>query len=93
MVNSREFLTLISGEVYKEKAIRYKNNLRYIDLLVKSDKDEVWNVIDYKSSLSFSDHHLKQVRYYNKAIGEITGERVQGYICYLLADEVKLVKV
>ncbi|MBL6974015.1 MAG: hypothetical protein ISR67_06505, partial [Sulfurimonas sp.] len=81
------------GEVYKEQAIRYKKNLRYIDLLVKSDEDAVWNVIDYKSSLAYSEHHLKQVRYYNKAVSEITGEKVQGYICYLLEDEVRLVQV
>jgi hypothetical protein len=81
------------GDIYKEKAIRYKNNLRYIDLLVYSQKEELWNVIDYKSSLSYSDHHLKQVRYYNKAILEITGQKVQGYICYLLSDSIKLVKI
>ena len=90
---SPEFKNLICGEVYKEKAIRYKNNLRYIDVLVKSDVDATWNVIDYKSSLSYSEHHLKQVRYYNKAVNAITGENVEGYLCYLLSDEVKLVKV
>jgi exodeoxyribonuclease V beta subunit len=93
LVSSKEFLALISGEVYKEQAIRYKKNLRYIDLLVKSDKDAVWNVIDYKSSLSYSEHHLKQVRYYNKAVSEITGEKVQGYICYLLEESIKLLQV
>ena len=93
LVSSKEFLALVSGEVYKEQAIRYKKNLRYIDLLVKSDNGEVWNVIDYKSSMAFSEHHLKQVRYYNRAVNEITGEKVQGYICYLLEDSIKLVKV
>jgi exodeoxyribonuclease V beta subunit len=93
LVNSQEFQSLLYGEVYKEKAIRYKDNLRYIDLLVKSDVDALWNVIDYKSSMSFSEHHLKQVRYYNKAVNAITGEKVTGYLCYLLADEVKLVEV
>ena len=93
LVSSQEFQNLLCGEVYKEKAIRYKNNLRYIDLLVKSDLDAMWNIIDYKSSLSFSEHHLKQVRYYNKAVNAITGEKVRGYLCYLLADEVKLVEV
>ena len=93
LVSSQDFLSLVNGEVYKEQAIRYKKNLRYIDLLVKSDEDAVWNVIDYKSSLAYSEHHLKQVRYYNKAVSEITGEKVQGYICYLLEDEVRLVQV
>lgn len=93
LVTSVEFQSLVCGEVYKEKAIRYKNNLRYIDVLVKSDQGTSWNVIDYKSSLSFSEHHLKQVRYYNKAVNAITGEKVNGYLCYLLSNEVKLVEV
>ena len=78
-----------------KKALRYKNNLRYIDLLVQKSEGlfSSWNVIDYKSSFAYSEHHLKQVRYYVKAIKEITGEDVDGYICYLLKEEVKFVKV
>lgn len=103
LVKHKEFLSLVDGECYREKAIRYKNNLRYIDLLVKSEdtqKDvqslfssDVWNVIDYKSSISYSSHHLKQVRFYINAIREITGEEVNGYICYLLENEIKIVRV
>ena len=102
LINSKEFISLVDGECYREKAIRYKNNLRYIDLLVQTDvKQDVlslfsnitWNVIDYKSSFTFSDHHLKQIRYYVKAIKEITGDEVNGYICYLLEKEIKIVKV
>ena len=87
-----EFIKLIDGDCYREKALRYKDNLRYIDLLVKSECG-VWNVIDYKSSMAYSEHHLKQVRYYVKAIREITGSKVDGYICYLLSDEIKLINV
>ncbi|MCW8955142.1 MAG: RecB-like helicase [Sulfurimonas sp.] len=96
LLQNKEFKALISGECYREKAIRYKNNLRYIDLLVKSDKESLfdsWNIIDYKSAISYTEHHLKQVRYYEKAIKEITGDEVNGYICYLLQDEIKIVKV
>ncbi|WP_321779332.1 RecB-like helicase [Sulfurimonas sp.] len=92
LLASSEFLFLVSGECYKEKAIRYKNNLRYIDLLVKS-KDGSWNIVDYKSSMNFKEHHLKQVRYYVRAVKEITGDEVEGYICYLIANEVKIIKV
>ncbi len=92
LLNSREFMRLSNGECYREKAIRYKNNLRYIDLLVKRS-DGGWNVIDYKSSLAYSEHHLKQVRYYLHAIKEITGDEVDGYICYLLENEIKIVKI
>ena len=92
LINSEEFKKLSEGECYREKAIRYKNNLRYIDLLVKRS-DGGWNVIDYKSSFAYSEHHLKQVRYYVRAIKEITGDEVDGYICYLLENEVKIVRV
>ena len=92
LIRDKRFLELTDGEVYKEKALRYKNNLRYVDLLVKR-RNGGWNVIDYKSSLSYSEHHVKQVRYYVKAIEEITGDAVDGYLCYLLENEIKIVKV
>jgi len=92
LIKNEEFKKLSDGECYKEKAIRYKNNLRYIDLLVKRS-DGGWNVIDYKSSLAYSAHHLKQVRYYVRAIKDITGDEVDGYICYLLENEIKIVKI
>ena len=101
LLNSKEFMTLIEGECYREKAIRHKNNLRYIDLLVKNEaekknslfSDISWNVIDYKSSFAYSSHHVKQVNYYVKAIEEITNDEVYGYICYLLEDKIKIVKI
>ena len=91
-INSAEVAPLIVGECYREKAIRYKKNLRYIDLLVQKE-DGSYNIIDYKSSLSFSEHHLKQVRYYVKAIKEISGEDAKGYLCYLLENGIKIVEV
>ena len=92
LLSNQEFLRLTDGECYKEKALRYKNNLRYLDLLVKH-KDGTWNILDYKSSLRYAEHHLKQVRYYVNAVQEITGEVVKGYICYILEDEIKIVQV
>lgn len=92
LVEDNFFQTLIQGRCYKEKALRYKENLRYVDLLVHVDENS-WNVLDYKSSLAYSSHHLKQVRYYVKAIREITGGNVVGYICYLLENEIKIVQV
>ena len=91
-INTKEVASLIDGKCYKEKALRYKNALRYVDLLVQKD-DGSFNVIDYKSSFAYSEHHLKQVRFYVKAISEITAKEVRGYICYLLADEIKIVPV
>ena len=89
---SNEFKAIIQGEVYKEQAIKYKNNLRYIDLLIKSD-DAKYKVLDYKSSTAYSEHHHKQVHNYVKAIEEITSAEVEGYICYILAQEIKIIKI
>jgi len=92
LVNYKEFLNLLEGDIYKEKAIRYKNNLRYIDLLIQKGDDESI-VIDYKSSLLYLEYHIKQVKYYVNAIKNIAGKPTKGYLCYLLADEIKLVKI
>jgi len=83
---------LIDGEIYKEKGIRYKDDLRYIDLLIQKE-DGSFVVIDYKSSDTFSEQHYKQVRYYVKAIKEISGQDVSGYICYLLENKIKLLEI
>jgi exodeoxyribonuclease V beta subunit len=91
-VRSNAVQELLKGKCYKEKALRYKKKLRYIDLLVQEENGS-YIVIDYKSSMSYSEHHVKQVRAYVRAIKEISGENVKGIICYLLASEIKLVEV
>jgi len=91
LINSEEFRNLLSDTYYKEKALRYKNNLRYLDLLVKDNTG--WRVIDYKSSMNFKQNHINQVSYYMDALKEITEDMVCGYICYLLSDGIKILKV
>jgi len=91
LVQDNLFRDLIEGKVHKEKAISYNEELRYIDLLI--EKEDQWLVIDYKSAMNFTQSHLKQVNFYKKAIAEITGEKVNGYIAYLLEDDMKLVEV
>lgn len=91
LLNNDEFIHLVNGECYREKALRHKNNLKYIDLLVKSENK--WIVIDYKSALSHSAEHLVQVNSYVNAIKEITGNEAIGYICYLLKDSIKINKL
>ena len=92
LLQNEEFISLASGECYKEKALRYKDNLRYIDLLVKH-KNGSWVVIDYKSSMSHQDKHLSQVSFYISAIKEITKQSVKGYIIYLLEEDCRIVEV
>ncbi len=91
LVEDKAFLELIQGRLYKEKAISYDKELRYIDLLIEH-ADE-WIVIDYKSAISHTQSHLKQVNFYKKAVRDITAKRVRGYICYVLEEGIKLVEV
>jgi len=91
LVSSAEFLDLSQGKIYKEKAISYNEELRYIDLLI--EKDNEWIVIDYKSAISYTQSHLKQVNFYKKAIAEITSSPVRGFIAYALEESLKLVEV
>jgi len=90
LLQNEEFTSQLDGEIYKEQAIRYKNNLRYIDLLVKQ-KDGSYTVIDYKTSQSYAQKHESQVRHYMEAIKEITKQKVSGYIVYLLHESVSVV--
>ncbi len=87
-----KFLSLVDGKFFKEKSLYYKKKLRFLDLLVEKD-DGSWVVIDYKSSFHSSAQHLEQVRFYIKAVREITQQEVQGYLVYLLDDGVKIVEV
>ncbi|WP_373071203.1 RecB-like helicase [Sulfurimonas sp.] len=92
MLENKEFLELCDGECFKEQSLRFNNNLKYIDLLVKH-KDGSYKIIDYKSSTKYSDHHVGQVEEYIEAVEEITGKTAQGHLCYLLKNEVKIVKL
>ncbi len=92
LLDNKKFMELASGEHYKEKGIRYKDNLRYIDLLIKNETN-LWSLIDYKSSLKYQEHHVKQVSFYVHAVREITGTEVRGYICYLLENEIKIIEL
>ena len=91
LVGDKMFLDLVQGKVHKEKAISYQHELRYIDLLIQ--KDDTWTIIDYKSAMTHTQSHLKQVAFYKQAIRDITAQKVNAYICYLLEDEISLVKV
>jgi exodeoxyribonuclease V beta subunit len=81
------FLALVEGRVAKEKPLRYKKELRYLDLLVEKE-DGSFVVIDYKSGVREHQSHQKQVAFYLKAVQQITQAKVQGFLCYLLHDKI-----
>ncbi len=90
LVQHKEFLALVEGaKISKEQPLKYKNNLRYLDLLL--DKGDHYYVLDYKSSRNYSDKHNTQVSFYVNAVKKITNKPTQGYVCYLLEDGVELV--
>ena len=91
LIKNAEFQELCIGKIYKEKAISFEQKLRYIDLLI--EKEGRWVIIDYKSAMTHTSSHLKQVNFYKKAISEITGQKASAYIAYLLEDDIKLVEV
>jgi exodeoxyribonuclease V beta subunit len=92
LLQNEKFLELCQGEHFKEQSLRHNEKLKYIDLLVKSEEGS-WKIIDYKSSIKYSEHHQTQVSSYIEAIEDISGEMAEGYLCYLLEDGIKIVEV
>jgi len=87
-----EFLSLISSaDIISEQPIAYQGELRQIDLLLEYPKYNL--VIDYKSSMKYSDKHRAQISHYAHAIKDITGKPTDGMIIYLLSDKIEIRKL
>jgi len=91
LLEDKLFLELSDGKYFKEQGVKYNKTLKYIDLLVQ--KKDKYIVIDYKSSLLFETKHKKQVKSYINIINNITKTNVEGYICYILEDKIKIKKI
>ena len=91
LVTDEKFKVLSSGIVTKERAISYKGELRYIDLLVKQESG--WVIMDYKSAKSHSEQYHKQVGFYKQAVSSITNDKVSGYLVYMLEEGCEIVEV
>ncbi len=76
---------------FKEKALKYKGRLFYLDLLL--EHEDHFSVIDYKSGTQYHEEHRKQVHNYKEALRTITKKPVKGYLCYLLENKVELIEV
>lgn len=85
LINDPQFRELTSGECRKEQMIRHEGALGIIDLLVRDE--ESWVIIDYKSGREEEEKHQEQVRRYIRAVRTFGGNRVRGYLCYLLEEE------
>ena len=85
------FLSLVDGKCFKEQPIAYRGELKQIDLLVEKEDEVI--VIDYKSSATKQQAHIKQVAYYKEAMGKIVDKKVVAYLCYVREDGVVLEEV
>ena len=91
MIDNPQFQELSKGIFFKERAISYKGELRYIDLLVEQDNG--WVIIDYKSAKGHDEQYHKQVSFYKQAVASITRSPVKGYLVYLLDGQCDIVEV
>ncbi|MGB5965472.1 MAG: PD-(D/E)XK nuclease family protein, partial [Sulfurimonadaceae bacterium] len=91
LVNDDKFRALSSGVITKERAISYKGELRYIDLLVQQENG--WVIMDYKSAKGHSEQYDKQVGFYKQAVASITNDKVSGYLVYMLEEVCEIVEV
>jgi exodeoxyribonuclease V beta subunit len=88
LITNKRFKKMLEGaEVSSEQSISFNENLKQIDLLLNYDSHCM--VIDYKSSKKYHLRHIKQVRYYKKAIQTIMKKESRGMIIYLLEDGVE----
>ena len=91
MVKEKQFTSLLGDTIHKEQPLSFNGNIYYLDLLV--EEQDSFRVIDYKSSKSYADKHIEQVRNYIIAMKKITNKRVDGFLCYLLNDKCEVVKI
>ena len=88
LIDHKVFQQILNGAIVtKEQSLSFEGELKQIDLLLEYDDHCL--VIDYKSSKKYALKHQKQVRYYQKAIHNITGKRTEGMIIYLLEEEIE----
>ncbi len=92
LIQERRFQELIKErKVYKELALKFKGELKQVDLLVQSENGYI--VVDYKTSIFAQKRHKEQVKGYIQAISSISGKRTKGYLCYLNQDRIEIVEV
>jgi len=77
---------LIDADIKKEQSISFESEIKQIDLLLEYSDYSL--IIDYKSSLKYQQSHIKQVKYYQKAVESITNRYTKGMIIYLLENDI-----
>lgn len=92
LVQNEQFLALVSkGIVKKEVPLKYKGEKKQLDLLVELENEYI--IIDYKTSNSVQNEHVKQVQTYKKALEFIDNKAVQAWLFYINNDGVSYINV
>jgi exodeoxyribonuclease V beta subunit len=92
LIEYEAFQQILDGaKISKEQSLSFEGELKQIDLLL--EYDEHCLVVDYKSSKKYALKHQNQVRYYQKAITNLTGKRTEGLIVYLLEEGIEAVNL
>ncbi|MDR2342385.1 MAG: RecB-like helicase [Campylobacteraceae bacterium] len=92
LIKSEKFQNIVqSGTLYKEQPYIYDGKRKQIDILI--EKNDEYTIIDYKSSFSTKDTHIKQINEYKNALENIGQKRVEAYLCYLHEDEAFIVNL
>lgn len=92
LIAHEAFQQILHGaKVSKEQSLSFEGELKQIDLLLEYETHHL--VIDYKSSKRYALKHKNQVRYYQKAIENITGKKTEGMIIYLEEEGIELINL
>lgn len=86
LINNEEFKNLIKDSSFTtEQSLIYKDEIKIIDLLLF--KNDIYYIIDYKTTKDELDEHKIQVSFYKKAIKEIFNtQNVKAFLVYLRAE-------
>jgi len=88
--NSKEKITF-EGKRFKEIPFIYDSKEGIIDLMIENDDEII--IIDYKSATPHDEKAYKeQVKSYMRAVKELKGKKVSGYILYVDSRELKKVE-
>lgn len=92
LMDDDKFQTLCLGAIIKkEVAFCFDGEIKRIDLMLEWEDKIV--IVDYKSSKNFSDKHISQVAYYQKATAKISSKPTLGKIIYLLEDKIDILSL
>lgn len=92
LIEDRAFHQILDGaKITKELSLSFEGELKQIDLFL--EYEDLCLVVDYKSSKKYALKHNNQVRYYQKAIENITGKRTEGVIVYLETEGIELISL